>query len=95
MPLLIVLGALLLPRVTIVLLWLFTNWFNGVFPSILWPILGFLFLPVSMLWYSIVHNWFGGHWDIVPIIGMVIAVLIDLAPTRYRRRRREVVVVEE
>jgi len=93
MPLLIALIALLLPRLTIVVLWLFTNWFDGVFPSVLWPILGFIFLPLTTLWYSVVQHSFGGHWDVIPIAGLVIAVLIDISPTRYRRRR--VVVVEE
>ena len=69
-----------------VLLWLFTNWFDRVFPNILWPILGFIFLPLTTLWYSVVQNWFGGQWDIVPIIGMVIAMIIDISPVTARRR---------
>lgn len=72
---------------------LFTDWFNGVFKSMLWPILGFLFLPLTTLWYSAVQHWFGGNWDVIPIVGLVVALLVDLSPTRYRRRRREVVVV--
>jgi len=95
MPLLVALVALLLPRVTIVCLWLFSGWFNGVFPNPIWPILGFLFLPLTTLWYSAVVHWFGGNWDVIPIVGLVVALIIDISPTRYRRRRREVVVVEE
>lgn len=94
MPLLIVLVALLLPRVTMAFLWLFTKWFDGVFSSMLLPILGFLFLPLTTLWYSVVHHWFNGQWDIIPIVGLVLALIVDISPTRYRRRRR-VVVVEE
>ena len=78
--------AILLPRLTMVLLWLFTNWFDRVFPNILWPILGFIFLPLTTLWYSVVQNWYGGQWDIVPIIGMVIAMIIDISPVTARRR---------
>jgi len=92
MPLLILLVGLLLPRVTIVALWLLTNWFQGMFANWLLPALGFIFLPTSLLWYSAVQHWFGGHWDIIPIVGMVVAVLLDLAPMRPRRR---VVYVEE
>jgi len=94
MPVLIVLIAVLLPRLTMVCLWLFSNWFSGVFPSPIWGILGFLFLPLTTLWYSAVQHWFGGHWDILPIAGLVLALIIDISPARYRRRRREVVVVE-
>ena len=93
MPLLIVLLALLVPRFVIVLLWLLTNWFTGVFNNPLWPILGFIFLPLTLLWYTVVQHWFNGQWDIIPIAGMVIAILIDVSPTRFRRRRT--VVVEE
>ena len=91
MPLLVILFALLVPRITIALLWLLTTWFNGLFQTALWPIVGFIFLPLTLLWYSAVQHWFGGQWDAIPIIGLVIAVLIDLSPARGRRRR----VVEE
>jgi hypothetical protein len=92
MPLLILLFGVLVPRLTIVALWLLTNWFQGMFTTWLMPALGFIFLPTSLLWYSAVHNWFSGEWGVIPIAGMVVAVLMDLAPLRPRRR---VVVVEE
>ena len=76
--------AAMVPRLTIVVLWFFTTWFNGLFSSLLWPILGFIFLPTSLLWYTVVLNWFGGVWSTVPIIGMVIALLLDISPA-YRR----------
>jgi hypothetical protein len=85
MPLLIVIVALLIPRVTIALLYLFTNWFQGVFSNVLVPILGFLFLPTTLLWYSAVQNWFHGEWSIVPIVGAVMALVIDVFPARKRR----------
>ena len=43
MPLLVIIVALLIPRVTILLLYFFTNWFQGVFSNLLLPILGFIF----------------------------------------------------
>lgn len=79
--------ALVTPRLLIALLWLFTSWFSGVFGTILWPILGFLFLPTTLLWYSAVHHWFGGRWGLVPIVGLVIALAIDLSPAGTKRRR--------
>lgn len=95
MPILILLLALFIPRVTMFLLWLFTDWFQGVFSTVLWPVAGFICMPLTTLWFSIVVKYFGGVWDIVPIIGGVIAVLIDLTPVHYHRRRRVVVVEEE
>lgn len=87
MPLLIILIGLLVPRLVIIGLWLLTNWWQGMFDNVLWPILGFVLLPTTLLWYSIVHHWFGGQWDVIPIVGLVVAVLVDLAPARGRRRR--------
>jgi len=49
MPCLFALLALLAPRIVIVVLWFFTTWFRGVFDNLLWPILGFIFLPTTML----------------------------------------------
>lgn len=85
MPCLVVLIALFIPRVVIALLWFFTTWFTG-FP-LLWGVLGFLFLPTTLLWYTVVQHWFGGQWSLVPIIGIVIALIIDLSPAGGRRRR--------
>jgi hypothetical protein len=89
MPCLLFLLALLIPRAVIVLLWLFTNWFGGVFHTWLVPVLGLLFLPTTLLWYSAVQHWWGGIWTAVPVIGLVITFLIDVSPHRaswWRRR---------
>lgn len=89
MPCLFAVFALIFPRIVIALLWLFTNWFSGVFEGMLLPILGFLFLPTTLLWVSAVHHWFGGEWSAGPILGVVIAVLIDISPATSRRDRRD------
>ena len=79
--------ALITPRVVIVLLWLFTHWFRGMFSSALWLILGFIFLPTTLLWYTAVQHWFGGQWTLWPVVGLVIALAIDVSPARRRRKR--------
>ena len=88
MPCLLGLIALIAPRLTIVILWLLTGWFRGMFDNLLWPILGFLFLPTTLLWYSAVQHWFGGEWTLWPIVGLVVSLLIDLSPAGSRRSRR-------
>ncbi|MEO6066706.1 MAG: hypothetical protein ABIQ41_01850 [Gemmatimonadales bacterium] len=90
MPCLFVLAALITPRAAIAVLWFFTNWFHGLFPSRLWPLLGFIFLPTTLLWYSAVLVWFGGQWTLWPVVGIVVALLIDLSPASARRDRRAV-----
>jgi hypothetical protein len=88
--------ALLTPRIAIVLLYLFTHWFHGVFrgqfPPILWMALGLVFAPTTLLWYTAVMHWFGGQWTLVTVIGLIIAIIIDVSPASGRRRRY---VVEE
>ena len=88
MPCLFAILALMTPRIVIVLLWLFSHWFNGVFSSPLWLILGFVFLPTSLLWFVAVQHWFGGQWTFFPIAGLVLALMIDISPASARRNRR-------
>lgn len=87
MPCLAVLFALLVPRVTIVALWLLTSWFRGIFDTILWPILGFLFAPLTLLWYTAVQHWYGGEFGPWQVAGLVVAILLDLSPGAKTRRR--------
>jgi hypothetical protein len=88
MPCFLVILALLTPRLVVALLWFFTHWFQGLFNTLLWPILGFIFLPTTLLWYSAVHHWFGGAWTLWPVVGLVVALLIDLTPHHRMTRRR-------
>jgi hypothetical protein len=78
--------ALMTPRVTVILLWLFSNWFTGIFTTPLWPILGFLFLPTTLLWYTAVQHWFNGQWTLWPIVGLVFALMIDVSPAGGKRK---------
>lgn len=87
MPCLLALLALATPRLVVFLLWLFTNWFRGIFDTVLWPILGFIFLPTTLLWYTAVQHWFHGQWTLWPVVGIVIALAIDLSPARRKHRR--------
>jgi hypothetical protein len=86
MPCLFALFALLTPRLLVVVLWLFTRWFEGVFSSVLWLVLGLIFLPTTLLWYTAVQHWFAGQWSFWPVVGMVVALAIDVSPAGGRRR---------
>jgi len=85
MPIIAAVVALVAPRILILVLWFFTPWFVGTFDSIIWPILGFIFAPTTFLWYSAVQHWFGGVWSLWPIVGMVVAVMMDVSPASSRR----------
>jgi hypothetical protein len=81
--------AFFFPRVVVLLLWFFSGWFTGIFDSILWPILGFVFLPTTLLWYTAVQHWYGGEWTFIPIAGIVLALIIDVSPAKARRKKAE------
>ncbi len=78
MPLLILIVGICLPRVLSVLLFFLTNWFNNVFQTWYWPLLGFVFTPYTMLWYSVDAHWLGGIWGVPQIIVLVVALVFDL-----------------
>jgi hypothetical protein len=71
--------ALFVPRLVAVYLYFFSNWFAGVFETTLWPVLGFVFMPYTMLWYSAVTNWHGGVWGIFQMAIMAVAIIADLS----------------
>jgi hypothetical protein len=89
MPCLLAILALATPRLLVALLWFFSRWFEGVFTSVLWPILGFIFLPTTLLWYTAVQHWFHGQWTLWPVVGLVLALMIDISPAGGRRRQVE------
>jgi hypothetical protein len=95
MPCLAVLIALMAPRFLIVVLWLFTSWFKGVFDTALWPVLGFFFLPVTLLWYTAVQHWWDGQWGWMQVVGIVIALMMDLGPSKARRKKKVVYETEQ
>jgi hypothetical protein len=88
MPCVLALLTLLTPRLAVVLLWFFSHWFDGLFAKPLWPVLGFVFAPTTLLWYTVVQRWFGGAWTFWPIVGLVVALTIDLTPAHQHRRFR-------
>lgn len=90
MPCLFALGALITPRLVIFVLWIFTDFFGGIFDTVLWPVLGFFFLPTTLLWYTAVQHWYGGDFSgFVPVVGIVIALMIDVSPAGGRRKKKK------
>lgn len=89
MPCLVVVLALAAPRLLVACLYLFSHWFDGIFPNAIVGILGFIFLPSTLLWYTAVQHWFGGQWTFWPVAGLILALLFDLSPAGHRRRRSD------
>ncbi|NQV72860.1 hypothetical protein HQ496_07040 [bacterium] len=89
MPCFFALGALILPRLTILYLWFLSNWFVGVFNSLLWPILGLFFAPTTLLWYSVVQQIYNGSWGLFQIVVLVLAIMTDVSPSTSKKKRRK------
>jgi hypothetical protein len=85
MPLLMTLLGALLPRIAAISILLFTDWFTGMFGSVAWPILGLLFFPVTLIWYSVVLQWLGGDWGLTAVVGLIISLITDVLPMRKGR----------
>jgi hypothetical protein len=78
MPFLLALLVVAFPRVAIALLWLFTNFFSGVYHGILIPLLGFIFLPLTLVVYTYILRTYPGPLSLQELIFLFIAVILDL-----------------
>lgn len=87
MPCLLLLLTLAFPRVVIVLLYLFSNYLERAYHSLVIVIVGFLFLPVTTIVYAWVVN---SHHPLegVYLIAVIISVLVDLGLIGHGARSR-------
>lgn len=70
--------SLIAPRGAIILMALFTNCFSQAFSSpLLWPLLGFLFLPYTLLTYTLWVVFFGS-FGLFGLLAVIIALCADL-----------------
>lgn len=75
---LIAILALFMPRVIIVLMVLFSDYIGRACGGdILWPLLGFLFMPLTLLAYAFAMN-SNGSVDGMYLVLLVLAILADL-----------------
>ncbi|TVQ64248.1 MAG: hypothetical protein EA379_02075 [Phycisphaerales bacterium] len=77
MPCLIGLIALFFPRLIILVLALFTTYMSSAYNTLLWPLLGFFFMPFTTLAYAWAINSNGSVAGIYLVV-VVLAVLFDL-----------------
>jgi hypothetical protein len=85
MPCLILTVGLIVPRVLSLALYL-TGWYEGVFDSIFWPIVGFIFMPTTLIAYGFVFRYMGGDWGPLEIGLLIIGILIDIGPAAGHRK---------
>jgi len=87
MPCFLVVIALFLPRGTLFFIWLLTDWFTRAYETVLWPLLGFFFMPYTTLAYmgAMLNNnhQVSGAWLVV----LIVAVVVDLSHHAETTRR--------
>ncbi|MDQ6704557.1 MAG: hypothetical protein M3Z85_01200 [Acidobacteriota bacterium] len=91
MPCLLPLLVVFFPRIAILLLYFFTNFFAHFANNLLIALLGFIFLPLTLIAYTYMFNQRMPH-DATFMIVMIIAVVLDLGLLgggHYSRRYRD------
>src|SRR5205814_707093 len=89
MPIILIIGLLISPRLIAVLLAFLTTWFNNI--GLPWVILGIIIAPVTLIWVSIVMNYFGGQWGVLQILVLVLALMADFGGPYYTRSHYHVI----
>ena len=89
MPCIIALFALLTPRFVIILLALFTEYIGQAYDTVLWPVLGWIFLPYTTLAYAFCWHQNSGEISGVYIAVMAVGVLLDLGSVGSGARRKK------
>jgi len=69
--------ALGTPRLAIVLVVIFSDYIGRAYDTMLWPLLGFVFMPMTTLVYAWAIN-ARGSVDGIHLVVLVLAVLLDL-----------------
>ena len=88
MPCFLLFIVLLFPRVALLLLWFFSNYLQRAFQaSLLLPLLGFIFLPVTTLVYAWELN-SGMPTSGINLVWLLLAVIIDLGGLGGGARRQ-------
>lgn len=99
MPCLLGCLALSTPRLILFLVWIFSDYLDQVYTTKIWPVLGFVFMPLTTLAYAFAMHFGHGEWTAVGAAAVITAVLVDLGligtgakAKKHRDRQREIVV---
>ncbi len=97
MPCLVGLLALVFPRLAIILVVIFSDYIGHACQTWIWPLLGFIFMPLTTLAYAWAINAHGAV-EGIHLVVVVVAALIDLGIIgggASNRRVRSYVIVRE
>jgi len=97
MPCLLGCLAISMPRLVLLLVWLFSDYLETAYRTKLWPLLGFVFLPLTTLAYAFAMHFGHFAWTPIGVAAFVTAFLVDVGLIRKgssgrRGRAREITV---
>lgn len=78
MPCLVGCMALVAPRLTIILVAIFSRYLHEAYETAIWPIIGFFVMPMTTLAYAWAWHFGGEQVRGAGVVVVIVAVLIDL-----------------
>lgn len=79
------------PRVALVVIFLLTDWFSRAHDTVVWPVLGFVFMPFTTLAYTAA---FAHTQDLTFgwLVAIIVGVAVDIGNWGggYKARRRRI-----
>lgn len=78
MPCFVAFLALFFPRIAIILVWLFSTYLQTANQTVIWPVIGFFFMPLTTLAYAFAWHQGGGSIQGFGLIVLIIAILMDV-----------------
>ncbi len=82
MPCLLGCLALSMPRIVLVLVWLFSDYLDTAYQTRIWPFLGFLLLPLTTLAYAFAMHVGNFEWTPIGVAAVVTALFVDVGLIR-------------
>jgi len=76
------------PRIALLLMWIFTNYVDRAFSSLIWPLLGLIFLPFTTIVFCLVFNPAAGGVVGANWIWVALGLLLDIMSYGSGARRR-------
>ena len=67
----------IVPRITMIFIWIFTDWVDNAFNGWILPVLGIIFLPFTTLMYTVAY-WFSDGSITWGWVLVAIAVFVDI-----------------
>jgi hypothetical protein len=74
---LITIFSVFIPRTTLLFMWLFSYTYNS-FQTYLWPILGFILMPVTTCFYAIIVHGNPSPLSSFDIFCIIIGIVLDI-----------------